>query len=194
MNPNELSQIIKSRRAVYHKFYTGEKVPHEVIMEMLENANWAPTHRHTEPWRFVVFEGDGLKKLADFQAMRYKKAATKEGNFDETMFEKLKSKPLLCSHMIAIGMRRDPKRSVPEVEELASVACAVQNMWLTASVNGAGCYWSTGGVTYDEGAKAFFGLDEADKLMGFMNIGMPDERTLISRRKPVEEKITWISG
>ena len=194
MNPNELSKIIKNRRAVYHKFYTGEKVPHEVIMEMLENANWAPTHRHTEPWRFVVFEGVGLKKLAYFQAMRYKETLTKEVSFDETLFEKLKSKPLLCSHVIAIGMRRDPKRSVPEVEELASVACAVQNMWLTASVYGAGCYWSTGGVTYDEGAKAYFRLGEADKLMGFLNIGMPDESNLTGRRRPVEEKVMWVTG
>ena len=194
MNPNELSKIIKNRRAVYHKFYTGEKVPHEVIMEMLENTNWAPTHRHTEPWRFVVFEGVGFEKLADFQAMRYKETLTKEVSFDETLFEKLKSKPLLCSHVIAIGMRRDPKRSVPEVEELASVACAVQNMWLTASVYGAGCYWSTGGVTYDEGAKAYFRLGEADKLMGFLNIGMPDESNLTGRRRPVEEKVMWVTG
>ncbi len=123
-----------------------------------------------------------------------KETATKEAIFNEAMFEKLKLKLLLCSHVIAIGMRRDTKRSVPEMEELSAIACAVQNMWLTASANGAGCYWSTGGVTYDEGAKAFFGLDVADKLMGFLNIGMPNESNLISRRKPVEEKVTWITG
>ncbi|MBK8192224.1 MAG: nitroreductase family protein [Lewinellaceae bacterium] len=40
-------------------------------------------------------------------------------------------------------MHRDPAESVPEFEEIASVAMAVQNMWLTCTELGLGCYWSS---------------------------------------------------
>ena len=50
---------------------------------MLENANWAPTHRLTEPWRFVVFKGEGLKTLAKFQSELYRELSTMAGKYDE---------------------------------------------------------------------------------------------------------------
>jgi len=98
----------------------------------------------------------------------------------------------MCSHMIAICMKRDPEESVPVMEEMAAVACAVQNMWLTATAIGVGCYWSTGGVTYDEGAKSFFGLGPKDILMGFMNIGVSDSQDRNSRRGPIHDKVKWV--
>ncbi|MGB0850345.1 MAG: nitroreductase family protein, partial [Bacteroidia bacterium] len=42
-----VEEAIKSRRAVYPKQFSGEKVPEEVIEKMLELANWAPTHKNT---------------------------------------------------------------------------------------------------------------------------------------------------
>jgi nitroreductase len=193
MNPNEISILIRNRRSVYPKNYSEEKVDNSIIQEMLENANWAPTHRLTEPWRFTVFEGEGLKKFAEFQSGRYKLKAEEQGTFDDLKYDKLKSKPLNCSHIIAIGMRRDPAGSVPEIEEVAAVSCAVQNMWLTASAYGVGCYWSTGSVTYDPAALEFFGLTKAYKLLGFLMIGMPESAPKGSRRGPIQGKVTWVN-
>ena len=65
---------------------------------------------------------------------------------------------MLSSHIIAVGMKRDEKKSVPEVEEIGAVFCAIQNMYLTATAYGVGAYLSTGGITYFEEAKEFFGL------------------------------------
>ena len=188
----KFNELIRSRRSIYTNMYTGEKVDDEVVRQMLENANWAPTHRRTEPWRFVVFSGEGLKKLADFQAELYKKTALANDNFKDSDYEKLKTRPLLTSHIIAIGMQRDEKRSLPEVEEIAAVACAVQNMYLTAEAYGVGCYWGSGGVTYYEEAKSFFGLNENDRLMGFLYIGVPKIKPPRGRRKPIDEKVRWV--
>lgn len=160
---------------------------------MLENANWAPTHKLTEPWRFVVFTGDGLKKLAAFQGECYKQVTEAKGSFDQKKYEGLKSKPLECSHIIAIGMKRDEKKSVPEVEEIGAVFCAVENMYLTATAYGIGCYLSTGGVTNFEEAKEFFGLGKEDKLLGFLNVGMPKGLPGDGKRKPIDEKVKWVS-
>ena len=192
-NLQEFNQLIKNRRSVYPKDYTGEKVDDATIQQMLENANWAPTHKLTEPWLFVVFSGEGRKKLADFQSECYKQVASARGSFDEKKYESLKVKPLEASHVIAIGMKRDEKKSLPEWEELGAVFCAVENMYLTATAYGIGCYLSTGGVTNFEEAKEFFGLEKEDKLCGFMFVGMLKGDVQAGRRKSIQEKIKWIN-
>jgi nitroreductase len=89
-NPEEVNELMRSRRSVFPKDYTGEKIDDFIIKQMLENANWAPTHKLTEPWRFVVFTGDGLKKLAAFQSELYKQVTQAKGSFNEKKYEGLK--------------------------------------------------------------------------------------------------------
>jgi nitroreductase len=192
MNADEVNKLIRSRRSVFPKDYSGEKVPDEIIRQMLENANWAPTHKFTEPWRFVVFTGEGLRSLADFQSECYKQVTTLDGTFREDKYLSLRSKPMESSHIIAIGMKRDDAMRLPEWEELGAVFCAVQNMYLTATAYRVGCYISTGGITNFEEAKPFFGLDPKDKLCGFLHIGIPKGIVPDGRRRPVIEKIKWV--
>ncbi|MBS1598093.1 MAG: nitroreductase [Bacteroidetes bacterium] len=188
-NPEEINSLIRSRRSVFADQYVpGKKIPDEIIQQLLENANCAPTHKLTEPWRFTIFTGEGLKKFAEFQSELYKKNAGDK--FKQDKYGKLATTPLLCSHIIAIGMKRNV--SVPEMEEIAAVACAVENMYLSTVAYGIGGYWSTGGVTYDEEAKSFFGLQGDDRLMGFFYLGYIQTPSVKSMRRPINEKITWI--
>ncbi|MBX2897499.1 MAG: nitroreductase [Cyclobacteriaceae bacterium] len=191
-NAAEINQLIRLRRSVYPKDYSGEIVPEHIINQMLENANWAPNHKLTEPWRFVVFSGDGLKKLAAFQSECYKLVTEATGTFQQDRYQSLQSKPMESSHIIAIGMKRDGAKRLPEWEELGAVFCAVQNMYLTAAAYGAGCYLSTGGITNFEEAKPFFGLGTDDKLCGFLHVGMPKGAVPDGRRKPVADKTIWV--
>lgn len=190
-NTEEVNQLIRVRRSVFPKDYTGDRVDNEIVKQMLENANWAPTHKFTEPWRFVIFTGDGLKKLAHFQAECYKEVTTAKGTFREDRYISLSTIPV-SSHVIAIGMKRDESKGLPEVEEIGAVFCAVQNMYLTATAYGVGCYLSTGGITFFEEAKPFFGLGSEDKLLGFLHIGIPKGSMPNGRRKPIEEKTKWV--
>ncbi len=192
-NIEEINQLIRNRRSVFPKDYTGEKVSDEIVRQMIENANWAPNHKLTEPWRFVVFSGEGLKKLAAFQGECYKKVTARDGSFKEERYQGLITKPMQSSHTIAVGMKRDEKKSLPEIEEIGAVFCAVENMYLTATAYGVGCYLSTGGITYFEDAKEFFGLGPEDKLLGFLNIGMPKGIPAEGKRRPVENKTRWVS-
>lgn len=188
----EVNRLISNRRSIYPNMYSGETIDDEIIENIIENANWAPTHALTEPWRFTVFAGEGLKKLAEFQSGLYKKKTLENGSFDESKYLKLASKPLLASHIISIGMKRSDLGKIPEIEEIASVACAVQNMYLTATAYGIGCYWGSGGITYMEESKPFFGLEENDKLLGFLYLGIPKTKWPEGRRKPVEDKVNWV--
>lgn len=192
-NQDQFNDLVRGRRSIFPEDYTGEKVRDEIVMQIVENARWAPTHKLTEPWRFLIFTGDGIKALAKFQADLYKKVKEKDGTFNEATHQKLMTRPLLSSHIIAILMMRDEKASVPEVEEIGAVYCAVQNMYLTASAYGLGCFLSTGGITYFEEAKEFFGLGGNDRLIGFFHLGIPKRSYPPGRRKPVEEVSHWIT-
>jgi nitroreductase len=194
MKVNEtIDQLIRQRRSVYPKQYDKGRVDDSTVRQMLENACWAPTHKLTQPWRFVVFTGEGLKKLAEFQSECYKQVTQRDGTFKEEKYRSLQETPLQCSHIIAIGMHRDDKRGVPEIEEVGAVFCAVQNMYLTATAYGVGCYLSTGGITFFEEAKPFFDLRPEDKLLGFFFIGKIMTPSPDSRRTPLEQHLKWVA-
>ena len=43
---------------------SDQPIDRALLDQLLENANWAPTHGRTEPWRFHIFTGEGRKRLA----------------------------------------------------------------------------------------------------------------------------------
>jgi nitroreductase len=185
------NQLARSRRSVFpDQFEAGKKVDDEIVKEIVTNAIWAPNHGKEEPWRFTIFTGKGLEKLAEFQSELYKK--TTPDNFKEGTYQKLKETPLKASHVIAIGMKRSSNKNIPEAEDIAAVACAVQNIYLSLTAYGLGGYWTTGGVTYRESAKEFFGLGEMDKLLGFFYIGHIAINSTGAKRQPLEERVTWV--
>ena len=73
---------------------------------------------------------------------------------------------------------------------MASVACAVQNMWLTAAAYGIGAYWSTPKSIYS--ANEFLELEQGQKCLGFFYMGYETENELKGQRKPIEDKIEWM--
>jgi nitroreductase len=188
-----LNQLVRNRRSVFpDQLEAGKQIDDAIIKEILVNASWAPNHGKEQPWRFTVFSGEGLKKLADFQSELYKNTAAE--NFKEITYSKLQQNPLKASHVIAIGMKRSVNKNIPEIEDIEAVACAVQNIYLSVTAYGLGGYWTTGGVTYKEEAKSFFGLEENDKLLGFFYIGYVAIPSTAAARKPLEETINWINA
>jgi nitroreductase len=188
-----INRIIRQRRSVLPKQYETERVDDAIVRQILENARWAPSHKLTQPWRFTIFTGEGLKRLAEFQAACYKEVTMGDGSFREDKHQKLQTAPMESSHIIAIGMRRDDKRSVPEIEEIGAVFCAVENMYLTATAYGVGCYLSTGGITFFEQAKPFFGLRPEDKLLGFFHIGKIKTQSPDGKRLAAQEVSRWVT-
>jgi nitroreductase len=187
----QLNELIKNRRSVFPKqFEEGRTIPDEIITQILENATWAPSHGQTEPWHFTVFTGEGLKKLAHFQSELYKESSGER--FKEATYANLQANPLKASHVISLGMKRDPNKKFPEIEEIAAVSAAVQNIYLSVSAYGLGGYWTTGGVTYNEKAKPFFGLGDDDKLLGFFYMAYVATPSPAGKRKPLEEKVSWV--
>lgn len=193
MNYTEFNELARNRRSVFPKqFVAGKEIPKEIIEQILINATWAPSHGQTEPWQFSVFSGKGLQTFATFQSELYKQ--TSGDKFMQSQYEKLQQTPLLASHIISLGMKRTTTKLIPEVEDIEAVACAAQNMYLSVSAYDLGGYWTSGGVTYLEVAKEFFGLNAEDKLLGFFYIGYVAIPSPSAKRKPLDEKVIWVNG
>lgn len=192
MSAEAFNALAKRRRSVFQQDYTGERIDDNVVKQILESAIWAPTHKLTQPWRFIVYTGEGIKALAKAQADVYKQVTEADGTFKEERYQNLLVKPLLSSHIVVVCMKRDPQHSIREVEEIGAVFCAVQNIYLSATAAGVGGYLSTGGITYFEESKALFGLGKEDRVLGFFHLGVPKRSLPESKRKPLREVVSWI--
>lgn len=190
MNIIELSKVIHKRRSIFPATYTGESVDDDLICQILENANQAPSHRHTEPWRFHVITGAALKSLADFFQATYKEQMTGD-QFKERKYKKLKANPIKSSHVIILNMQRDPEESVPEWEEIAAVSCAIQNIYLSVTAAGLGGYWSSPKMMIEH-MHHHIDLAEGERCLGFFYIGVPIEDLKLSVvKKPLDHKLRW---
>ena len=185
-----LTDIIKRRRSIFPISYTSEEVPVDVIMQILESANYAPTHKLTQPWRFTVFRNEGKRKFAVELARLYKET-TPENQFLQKKYDSIQEKSAQSSAIIAINAQLHPEK-VPEWEELAAVACAVQNMALTAEALQVGAYWSSPGMIAD--LKDYLNLGEQEKCFGLFYLGYHDEKPRTAARTPIEKKIKWIDS
>ena len=188
-----ISEIIRNRRSVFPPQYSEGSVSEEFIKELLENANWAPSHRLTQPWRFKVVRGEAKDRLGTFLSDTYTDITTNE-NFSPFKQKKIRNNCKSSSAIIAICMQRDVKERVPEWEEVAATAMAVQNMWLTCTAHAIGCYWSTPKLIEHMGD--FFDFEEGERCLGFFYLGKYDidKEGIDSKRDAIEDKVQWLSS
>jgi nitroreductase len=185
--------LIRRRRPIKPTDMSETLIENTHLAAILENANWAPTHGMTEPWRFFIFSGDGRQRLADFCQSLYRKV-TPEDAVRPDKLEKLGTQPLLAPVVIAVGMKRQEIEKIPEIEEIEAVACAVQNMHLTASALGMAAFWSSPPIVYTDEMREWLGLsDPRDKCLGFFYLGWPREGEWPeSKRGDITDKVTMV--
>jgi len=185
---NTLTEIIKRRRSIFPVSYTDQEVPVEVIKQLLENANYAPTHKLTEPWRFVVFRAAGKKRLG-LELARLYKETTPPALFLQKKYNSITEKIDKASCVIALNAQLHPDK-VPEWEEVASLACAVQNMALTAEALNIGAYWSSPASISALGD--FLEMSENEKCYGLFYMGYHKEDPASANRTPIAAKVKWV--
>ncbi len=58
-----IANVMKERRSI--RTFIDKAVEKELLIELLNDAAWAPNHKHREPWNCKLFIGEGRKKLVD---------------------------------------------------------------------------------------------------------------------------------
>lgn len=187
MQPEQLRTLIQNRRAVFPASYNGRPIPHEIIEAILENARWAPTHKLTEPWRFKVFRGKALVRLGQYIANYHRE---KDPAMPDIKYQKMLNNPVRSACVIAICMKRHADANLPEWEEMAAVACAVQNMWLTCTAYGIGSYWSSPSAILN--GQAFLELEADERCLGLFYMGYYDVEIPAGKRSGLEDKVVWV--
>ena len=193
MEPKTLDDLIRSRRTIKPPMMSDAAVSDEDLHAILENANWAPSHGLTQPWRFRIYRGAAKDKLADDFANLYETAIPPEEQ-KEGKADKLRQMPRLAPVVILVCMERQKNEKIREIEEIEAVACAVQNMHLTATSRSLGAFWSTPPFLYKPEMNAYLGLGEKDRCLGIFYLGHPAEpdKWPKGRRQSIDDRIEFV--
>jgi nitroreductase len=186
-----LQRIILNRRSNKPVQMNGKKIDDSLVQQLLELADWAPTHGHTEPWRFIVYSDEAVKGFCKEHAELYKSITPAE-KFNTATFEKLSQMGDKASHVIISYCKRGDNPKIPVLEEIAATSASIENILLGAEALDIAVLWSTGGLVHNPALKQYFNLREEDTMMAVLYLGYVDEATKEGKRiVPLENKIVW---
>eukprot|EP00927_Polykrikos_kofoidii_P055772 TRINITY_DN49989_c0_g1_i1.p1 TRINITY_DN49989_c0_g1~~TRINITY_DN49989_c0_g1_i1.p1 ORF type:complete len:256 (+),score=34.19 TRINITY_DN49989_c0_g1_i1:79-846(+) len=208
-----LIPCLRARRSVFPRDYVDRKIEAHVVESLLEAAMWAPFHGPLPPWRFVVLGKNAMVEMqevtlafydANWRRTGWPASGTDETSWSKTDYEKWRAMTQdeiqgrwgPVSYMISIVMQRQAHatKRMPEWEEAAATACAVENMYIQATAfPGLACYWSSwhGAARDSSDMKTFLKMNEEDKCLGFFIVAaseddLPDRRVRKMKRQAIE--------
>lgn len=139
-------RAIYSRRDM-RRFVAGSIMPDDVLTRILHAAHAAPSVGLMQPWRFIRITDAALRqrihRLVDDERIRTAEALGER----ESEFLALKVEGIAdCAELLVVALCGDRdrhvfgRRTMPQMD-LASAACAIQNVWLAARAEGYGVGW-----------------------------------------------------
>ncbi|MGJ8618701.1 MAG: 5,6-dimethylbenzimidazole synthase [Methylophilaceae bacterium] len=143
-------KVIAERRDMRHFLPTS--IPSEIFQKLLEAAHHAPSVGLMQPWRFIRVTDSTMRKAIHAQVEEERINTAKAiGEYENTArmaeFMRLKVEGVLdCGELLVATLcdHREAhifgRRTIPEMD-LASVSCAIQNIWLAARAEGIGMGW-----------------------------------------------------
>ncbi len=181
MNPNKFSdeeiaavyKTIGERRDMRH--FLSTPLADGQLERFIRAAHMAPSVGLMQPWRFIRITDTGLRKTIR-QHVEEERIATADAlaqRSDE--FMRLKVEGILsCAEVLVVGLadQREKyifgRRTMPEMD-LASVSCAIQNMWLAARAEGIGIGWVS--LFDPETMRKLCGMPEGSRPVAILCLG-----------------------
>lgn len=188
-----ITEYIRERVSTFPINFTGEKISSATINELLDTAVWAPTHKQTEPWRFIVYQNEGVKAFFNKQAEIYQDITPSE-KVNAFKLKKYSDKAELVSHVIVLIAEHDANDSIPEIEEIVATGCVVQNIYLMLASYGIGGYLSTGNLCYAAQMRDYLKVEKDEKVIGFFQLGIPKSgmKSYPRKRIAAKDKTVWV--
>lgn len=129
------------------RFVSGSTVAEDVMARLMHAAHAAPNVGLMQPWRFIRITDESLRQriyaLVDDERRNTADALGQRA----AEFLALKVEGILdCAELLVVALRdgREKhvfgRRTMPQMD-LASVSCAIQNLWLSARSEGLGMGW-----------------------------------------------------
>ncbi|MGH9231979.1 MAG: 5,6-dimethylbenzimidazole synthase [Acidimicrobiales bacterium] len=182
-------RAIALRRDMRH--FRPDPVPEPVLERLLQAAHLAPSVGFMQPWRFVRITDRGLRRQVHDLVEAERRRTADELGERRAEFLKLKVEGILeCGEVLVVALMdgRDRyvfgRRTLPEMD-VASAACAIQNVWLTARVEGLGMGWVS---IFDPDALAdLLGMPEGARPLAVLCLGYVNE----FYERPMLEQQGW---
>lgn len=179
-----VADLIRERRTV--RLFQDKPVSRELLLELLNVAVWAPNHRHNQPWRFILFDGDARRTFA--QAMVATYSYEERAKYGEGKRAYLESVP---AHLLVI-LKEDPRQKMWD-EDYAAVCCLIQNLQLAAWEQGLGMVWKTNHYNYNPQFRETVGVEPGEKIVAALHIGYPEVVPEPVARTSAEQLLTIYS-
>lgn len=151
MNIRSLFREVRTVRQFAH-----EQIPRELLIDILDDAVWAPNHRLREPWRFIYFEGEAKEKLA--AAIDVKRHA----RIAETV---------TCAPAAMIITAKTDTNDHIASEDFAAVCCLIHNIRLLGWERELGMCWDLADYSDCPALFPLAGIDENERIAGILALG-----------------------
>ena len=138
-------RVVALRRDMRH--FLPDPLDEALVERLLAAAHLAPSVGFMQPWRFIRVRSPGIRQqihaLVDAERRQTANAlGEREDEFMRLKVEGIRE----CAEVLVVTLTHDRerhifgRRTMPEMD-LASVACAIQNLWLVARAEGVGMGW-----------------------------------------------------
>ncbi|QDC43256.1 5,6-dimethylbenzimidazole synthase [Methylophilus medardicus] len=143
-------KVIAERRDMRH--FLPTPIAPELLQKLLQAAHHAPSVGLMQPWRFIrISDTDLRQRIHALVNEERKQTAHAIGEVEDSArmaeFMRLKVEGILDCGEVLVATLCDQReqhifgrRTLPEMD-LASVSCAIQNLWLAARAEGIGMGW-----------------------------------------------------
>lgn len=190
---SEHVELIRTRRSVGQKLLDPDApVPHEIVLDAIESARWAPNHKRTEPWTFYLLDRDRIMRLAEMNAELLERQGSKPENVSAKRAE-WGAAPgvmiLTCTCPTGANEQR-------LLEDYAACAIAAQNWMLHLWAAGIASKWSTAATHLHEDFWSLLGADpEGTRVVGIFFYGRPLELPKAFRhRSAADATVDFVSA
>jgi 5,6-dimethylbenzimidazole synthase len=163
----------------------------EILLRLLDAAHHAPSVGFMQPWRFLRISSPDLR-LAIHDLVEQERISTAKAlSQREEEFMKLKVEGIMeCSIVLVAALceHREQyifgRRTMPDMD-LASLSCAIQNIWLAARAEGLGLGWIS--MFEPVALKLLLGMPEDSQPVAILCLGHVDK----FYEKPMLEEQQW---
>ncbi|SFF33809.1 Nitroreductase [Paenibacillus algorifonticola] len=176
-----VAQAIRERRTI--RQFKSDPVSQELLLSLLDTANWAPNHGMREPWRFIQYMGEARRLFSNavIGAMSVDERRRNEE-------QKLKDYMTIPVHLIVV-MEED-SRNKQWMEDVGAVSSWIQCFQLAAWERGLGVVWKTNGFLSAPSFREAVGVERGEKIIGVLHVGYPEHIPAPRPRTRAIEKLT----
>ncbi|MBB5148006.1 MULTISPECIES: nitroreductase family protein [Ureibacillus] len=186
MNEQALTvrEAIIGRRSI--KKFNGQPVDRADLLQIIDDAVWAPNHQNREPWRLVVACGKELFQLHD---LLRNTTIPDWRTLSEEEVEKRMQKFTTPGGYVFVIVPEDPRQK-ERLEDFAAACALIQNMMLLAWDYGIGSCWKTPEFLDKPDFRKALGVKPGERIVGMVQFGYFDELPKGKDRKKSDEIVT----